>query len=1190
METTQDTPLNINTSSATSCCKSTRWVKLIAHCSLLASIGLNAQVTTGDSAPAKKEEVIELSPFVVTAAEDNGYIATQSLAGTRIKSDLKDVAASIQVVTKDLMEDLNATNINDLLLFTTGTETGGLSGNFSGAEFPSGGRVDSTNAVIDPSGANRVRGLGAPDRTRDYVVTNVPFDTYNTDRVDISRGANSILFGLGSPAGVINHSLIKATLSKDQTELKFRVSSGSDDKLSMRTSLDINKVLKKGVFGIRFAVLNDHKVFAQHPAFNNDERQYGTFTLRPFAKTTIRAGWETGRIIANNPDALAPIESISNYIRQLRLYQQAGADTSLSLYHDAFNTFIKNTDTILGYTPPDVKVSGFKNPLSQQGTNLFKNIALVYDNKNSSTPSYAFQTAVQNGDITNKQNYLNASGNVLPSAYKPPSAFGTAQYLGVNNIGQDIPNWSRQSLTDLSLYDFAHHLLGGTAGRSINHFNSGFVTLEQNFWKNRAGVEVAYSKEDTHPENFLPFRGENGSIRLDVNKTLTTGKPNPNFGRPYVVDRLNINDTKIKSDTLRATAYGTFDFAKDWLHDSLLGRMLGQHTATALYSKANSSTRRTTIQEAWTSRDPVVQGILDSSIGVKAFQRQVSYLDYIGPAVDILSNPAALSMSSFVIDPDPIVNQAIPAPSGIVPVTVWSKFNPNEATYDLERHPYVRSGVVTETGVESYAGVLQSRLFDDIVVSTIGLRQDKQTYRNNNNPPLNPEDPLEGNFTTDPRYFTVDGITPVVSTGRTKTYSLVLNLPKKWRNLPGGTEVSFFYGQSDNIQPDPSRLNQYLDIIDPPTGKTKEMGINLSLLNGKAHLRLNHYESEVTNVSNGRLGSIFQSALVESTFRELQFAFDQLHGFVDTGDAAKANYTKVPEMINQIAGLYGAHIDIDSKTITTDPNHPYAKVWEVNQPSLIIDPITGGIQSFFYRNVQGLADTQDSRSKGYEVELTVNATKAWRMHFNVAQQKTETANSLPNVTQLIADFGPVIYGAPGNPSFVGGFVRNNPINTPTGAAGTTNADFWQNSVLKGYYNVTALDGTTSPEERQWRANFVTNYSVQSGRFKGVSFGGSARWQDKVAIGYPLVLDSFGNFVPDRGRPYYGSSEINFGLRMGYSRKIFHNRINWSVSLNVDNVTNKPGDLIAVQAQPDGSIAQVRVAPPRTWALTNTLRF
>jgi outer membrane receptor protein involved in Fe transport len=34
----------------------------------------------------------------------------------------------------------------------------------------------------------------------------IPFDSYNTQSVEITRGPNSLLFGLGTPAGIVNQS------------------------------------------------------------------------------------------------------------------------------------------------------------------------------------------------------------------------------------------------------------------------------------------------------------------------------------------------------------------------------------------------------------------------------------------------------------------------------------------------------------------------------------------------------------------------------------------------------------------------------------------------------------------------------------------------------------------------------------------------------------------------------------------------------------------------------------------------------------------------------------------------------------------------------------------------------------------------------------------------------------------------
>jgi hypothetical protein len=151
-------------------------------------------------APDLRERAVELSPFVVREESNQGYYASQTLAGGRLRQNIEDLGASIQVVTREMLDDLGVTGVEELFQFTTNTEVGGILGNFTGATDNSGGDVGTGDARRNPDGTTRVRGLAAPDRARNFFKTDIPFDSYNTDRVDINRGANSFLFGLGSPA------------------------------------------------------------------------------------------------------------------------------------------------------------------------------------------------------------------------------------------------------------------------------------------------------------------------------------------------------------------------------------------------------------------------------------------------------------------------------------------------------------------------------------------------------------------------------------------------------------------------------------------------------------------------------------------------------------------------------------------------------------------------------------------------------------------------------------------------------------------------------------------------------------------------------------------------------------------------------------------------------------------------------
>ena len=63
---------------------------LTALALLILPIGAFAQEDDED------EDIYEISPFVIQEGEESGYIATSTLAGTRLRSSLQDIGASVQ--------------------------------------------------------------------------------------------------------------------------------------------------------------------------------------------------------------------------------------------------------------------------------------------------------------------------------------------------------------------------------------------------------------------------------------------------------------------------------------------------------------------------------------------------------------------------------------------------------------------------------------------------------------------------------------------------------------------------------------------------------------------------------------------------------------------------------------------------------------------------------------------------------------------------------------------------------------------------------------------------------------------------------------------------------------------------------------------------------------------------------------
>src|SRR5580692_10497343 len=200
--------------------------------------------SVSDASAAAEDQTLLLSPFEITETKDTGYAATETLAGTRIRTNLADVASAIQVITPAFLQDIGAHNNGMLLQYTTNAEVAGTLGTYLGQG--NGTNVDETNNLRDPESAQRIRGLAAADLARDFFVTDIPWDSYNIDRIDIQRGPNAILFGLGSPAGIINASMHNAEFSDFGSVNGTTGSYGT-----VRSSIDFNQVLIPDILAIR---------------------------------------------------------------------------------------------------------------------------------------------------------------------------------------------------------------------------------------------------------------------------------------------------------------------------------------------------------------------------------------------------------------------------------------------------------------------------------------------------------------------------------------------------------------------------------------------------------------------------------------------------------------------------------------------------------------------------------------------------------------------------------------------------------------------------------------------------------------------------------------------------------------------------------------------------------------------------
>ncbi|HYP16361.1 MAG TPA: TonB-dependent receptor plug domain-containing protein, partial [Opitutus sp.] len=283
------------------------------------SLAQTAAAPASGSTQQEADEAIVLTPFTVDASKDQGYFAENTLAGSRLNTNISDLGASISVVTKQQMEDTASVDVNDIFRYEVNTEgsltytpqqatlrNDGLLDVNAGGSFAGG--VVQTNAT-----ANRVRGIGVPSSAINYYpsIGQIPMDSYNVTSLEISRGPNSMLFGMGSPAGIVNQSTAQAVLNRNSNSVSMRF----DDRGSYRGTFSFNRGLIDDKFAIYGAVLYQDQQFERKPSYDITRRQYGAFTFKPFSKTVLRASVEGYSNNNRRPNTITPRDFVTEWRR-----------------------------------------------------------------------------------------------------------------------------------------------------------------------------------------------------------------------------------------------------------------------------------------------------------------------------------------------------------------------------------------------------------------------------------------------------------------------------------------------------------------------------------------------------------------------------------------------------------------------------------------------------------------------------------------------------------------------------------------------------------------------------------------------------------------------------------------------------------------------------------------------------------
>jgi len=137
---------------------------------------------TTPEAQRQTEQTIEI---VVTGRRETRRVTT---TGTRTNTPIRDVPQSIQVVPQQVLEDRRVTRLEEALRSVSG--------------------VNQTTSSLSTFEQFNIRGFEGVDilrnGLRDSTNTQVPNESALIERVEVLKGPASVLFGQGSPGGVIN--------------------------------------------------------------------------------------------------------------------------------------------------------------------------------------------------------------------------------------------------------------------------------------------------------------------------------------------------------------------------------------------------------------------------------------------------------------------------------------------------------------------------------------------------------------------------------------------------------------------------------------------------------------------------------------------------------------------------------------------------------------------------------------------------------------------------------------------------------------------------------------------------------------------------------------------------------------------------------------------------------------------------
>jgi hypothetical protein len=1140
-----------------------RRLSLLARAGLLlaATTAAQAQSIPAPAQPAPaaasrkpvEDEIIALSPFEVVS-DAKGYFASSTMSGTRFNTKVEDLASSLTIVTKEQMQDFAMLDINDVFLYTANTEG---TGTYSDFVMNRNGEL-TDNVSLNPTQANRVRGVASANVSYGNFETmgRLPLDPLILDGVEVSRGPNANVFGLGNPSGTVNQVPSSANTTRDRTRAEFR----ADSYEGYRGSLDLNRVLIKNKLAVRVSGLQAHEGFVRKPSGTNTTRYNGMVKFQPFPNTTINASYLYYKSYGSRPNFTPPRDFASYWVKR----GKAGWDPVTQTVRVNGQTFGPFTTDAFISTP---EFDYFNRAGGQfQRSNVFVD-----------RTGFAYWTSSANTTANTPTTGTGSGANFLRLMGTSPGPNGTSGKFTNQPLFSSVP-----TVFDKSIYDYSSINLA-SPNYTSDQANTYFVTVDQIFFNSRRQMlagQVGFFREEAKRFRHVPVGdagggGQNGQLWVDVNERNLDGTPNPFFGHPYIgVNEPITSLFPAKWDTYRAQLVYRYDSttSNGWL------KWLGTHQLSPYYEYKYQIQRKYSFREAIANATPwLVPGVS----GVVANFAPANQSNQPAPGPQSGPNVARQFFRFYLGDANGTNVDYAPGaiPHGTFPFR-WG----TTGNWRQENDLLARIATTDNTGgsnnlkriVKTEGAVAQSTFLGGKLVTTFGLREDKAYAKFGITPVYLTNNNTEHDFERMNHWAAGDYR---FGSGRTKTAGVVARplrdfAPvREWAERGTGLTRFFgellqassvYYNKSDNFIPSPPAVDLFLNPLPNQTGQGKDYGLWLNLFSGKLVVRVNRYQNSQLNARDGDANTIAQRVL-------------RLDGII-------------------AADRYRLYQRATDWFTLTQPG------WNAQQVESAVFNQMQLTRAQFYAlqeagNAGTLAATNDIVAKGTEVEINFNPTRHWTISANMEEKQAINAN-ISTTIQTWADQRMKVWT---------GIV--DPNTDPLLTLGTTETAGWVNPANPGHlWWLHAYGGSQTPQQnyavnveapwsiiretankprpqiRRYAFRLSTNFQLaaisENRIWKNMSVGGAMRWEDKAAIGYwgvetyPATITRL-----DPSRPIYDGTHAYFDAFLSYRKRLFADKVSATFRLNARNI-QEGGRLQAVGAFPNGEIHSARIVDPR----------